>query len=98
MAATLLIQESSLTLLADGQPIGTPRALDAAALADLQGFSARYAALTRRPDPAALLQLGRALHAWLDGPERRLQRLLDLAAPPLLFTIHYPGRRPDAAA
>ena len=93
MAATLFIQDDSLTLLADGKPIGPRRILDADAIATLQGFGARYTALTHWREPAALLTLGRDLHAWLDGPEGLLRRLADEAAPPLLFTVHSPRRR-----
>ena len=97
MAATLLIQDTSLTLLADGQPIGPRRILDAEAIDTLRGFAARYASLTRWREPAALLTLGRDLHAWLDGPEGLLRRLADEAAAPLLFTVHSPRRRPEPA-
>ena len=77
MAATLFIQDDSLTLLADGKPIGPRRSLDADAIATLQGFGARYTALTHWREPAALLTLGRDLHDWLDGPEGLLRRLAD---------------------
>ena len=97
MAATLFIQDDSLTLLADGKPIGPRRILDADAIATLQGFGARYTALTHWREPAALLTLGRDLHDWLDGPEGLLRRLADEAAPPLLFTVHSPRRRPEPA-
>ncbi len=44
-------------------------------IATLQGFGARYTALTHWREPAALLTLGRDLHDWLDGPEGLLRRL-----------------------
>ena len=97
MAATLLIQDNSLTLLADDHSIGPRRLLDAEAIDTLQGFGTRYTALTRWPDPAALLTLGRDLHDWLDGPEGLLRRLADEATPPLLFTVHSPRQRPEPA-
>ncbi|WP_157640347.1 CHAT domain-containing protein [Lamprocystis purpurea] len=95
MTAGILVQDDRFSLLVDDTPIGSGRPLDGDALRFLQELAVRYAFLEQRPDPAAAFAIGGDLYRWVDGDQRLLDRLLEGATPPLLFSIHCPNRTPS---
>ena len=70
-----------------GTGIDHRRPLVADALIDLGG---RYGLARGRSDATALLQIGRALYAWLDGAEGWLAELRPQLRPPFLLEIQAP--------
>ncbi len=70
-----------------GGGIDHRRPLVTEALIDL---GRRYGLARGRSDPIALLQIGRALYAWLDGAEGWLAELWPRLTPPFLLEIQAP--------
>jgi hypothetical protein len=93
MAIEVRVGGGWLTLVGPGVA-GERRGLDAAAVAQLGGFTESYRALLGKGEAQTqLLALGRQLYGWLDGEEHWLQRVR--AARPLLLELRAPVQ-PDA--
>src|SRR4051794_27620263 len=97
MTATVEIDQGFLRFLAPPCGIDERRGLTAGLVAAGGALGERYRLLRERPDPAALLVLGRDLHAWLDGQEGWMRRLLRVVTADLAFEVRSLAQ-PDAAA
>jgi len=85
MRVCLQLGGGFVSLVGDG--IDHRRPLVADALIDL---GKRYGLARGRSDPTALLDIGRALYAWLDGAEGWLAGLWPQLRPPFLLEIQAP--------
>jgi tetratricopeptide (TPR) repeat protein len=91
--AILSLDAGRMTLRCEDPALDESRVLDADATARLEGLAEDYRhALRTEANAAALLTIGRALHAWLDGDAHWLARLCRESRPPLLLEIAVPLR------
>lgn len=98
MQATFRVSGSDLHFAADRVTSGERRGLTGADRDRFTGWAATYRALVGKDRAQAeLLALGREIHAWLDGGDRWLERLLSAAEPPLLVAFQA-SRNPDPLA
>ena len=94
MHVALSAEGAFLSLVCEVAGVDRRRPLQAGPAADL---ARRYALARERSHPAALLALGRELHAWLDGAEGWLAELRPKLVPPFVLEVRAP-LQPDAAA
>ncbi|MBI1358089.1 MAG: CHAT domain-containing protein [Acidobacteria bacterium] len=84
-AATVTLAHHGLELRCAAAEVREDRPVGDADLEQLAAWTARYRDLASAVAPAAgLLALGQELFAWLNGADRFLDRILDVATPPLL--------------
>ncbi|MEV0193552.1 CHAT domain-containing protein [Kitasatospora purpeofusca] len=97
MITGLVVEDGGFELVVGGEGLGSRRLLRDGDADWLTGMAGRYVDAVRGGSRReVLLVLGRELYGWLDGERRRLARLLDEAARPLLFEVRA-SRRPSAA-
>lgn len=84
--ATVTLANHGLELRCSTAGVSEDRQYTAEDVSLLQSWASRYQELARTDRPAIkLLRFGEEIHAWLNGREGFLDRLLETAAPPLLI-------------
>ena len=92
MATTgIVVDESGLVLVAEGERIGPWRLVSGADAGFLADLATRYAQAVRAfSDNEILVELGRELFSWLDGDEGQLSALLKRVPIPAVFEVRGP--------
>ncbi|GEO83021.1 CHAT domain-containing protein [Pararhodospirillum oryzae] len=98
MRAEVRFSTNALTWVVEGAIRGRPRPLAPDDAARWREWSTTYKALNRERDPAqGLLDLGRRIFMWLDGPDRVVSALLTEAFGTLTLMVQAPRPLADEA-